>query len=49
MYFGEDASTTTDTDAENAPSLSSEPHFRTKKELDNLILDLVVRNLKQSF
>ena len=40
MYFGEDSSTTTDTDAENAPSISSEPHFPTKKKLDNLIRDL---------
>ena len=47
MYFSEDSSTTTDTDAENAdtaaeyaPSTSSEPYFPTKKELDDLISDL---------
>ena len=27
MYFSEDSSTTTDTDAEYASSTSSEPHF----------------------
>ena len=40
MYFSEDSSTTTDTDAENASSTSSEPHFPIKKELDDLICDL---------
>ena len=35
-----DSSTTTDTDAEYEPSTSSEPHFPTKKELDDLICDL---------
>ena len=40
MYFSEDSSTTTDTDAECASSTSSEPHFPTKKELDDLIRDL---------
>ena len=40
MYFREDSSTTTDTDAEYAPSTSSENHFPTKKELDDLIRDL---------
>ena len=40
MYFNEDSSLTTDTDAEYAPSTSSEPYFSTKKELDNLIRDL---------
>ena len=47
MYFSENSSTTTDTDAENAdtdaeyaPSTSSEPHFPTKKKLDDLISDL---------
>ena len=40
MYFSEDSSTTTDTDAQYAPSTSSEPHFQTKKELDDLIRDL---------
>ena len=39
-YFSEDSSTTTDTDAEYASSISSEPHFPTKKELDDLIHDL---------
>ena len=39
MYFSEDSSTT-DTDAEYAPSTSLEPHFPTKKELDDLIRDL---------
>ena len=33
MYFSEDSLTTTDTDAEYAPSTSSEPHFPTKNEL----------------
>ena len=44
MHFSEDSSTTTDTDAKNAdndteyaPSTSSESHFPTKKELDDLI------------
>ena len=47
MYFSENSSTTTDTDVENvdtdaeyASSTSSEPHFPTKKELDDLICDL---------
>ena len=47
MYFSEDLSTITDTDTENAdadaeyaPSTSSEPHFPTKKGLDDLIRDL---------
>ena len=40
MYLSEDSSTTTDTDAEYASSTSSEPHFPTKKELDDLIRDL---------
>ena len=40
MYFSEDSSSTTDTDAKYAPSTSSEPHFPTKKELDNLIHNL---------
>ena len=40
MYFSEDSSTTTDIDAEYASSISSEPHFPTKKELDDLIRDL---------
>ena len=47
MYFIEDSSTTTDTDAENADtdaeyalSTSLEPHFSTKKELNVLIRDL---------
>ena len=47
MYFSEDSSTTTDTDAKNADtdaecasSTSSESHFATKKELDDLIRDL---------
>ena len=47
MYFSKDSSTTTDadaknadTDAEYASSTSSEPHFPTKKELDDLIRDL---------
>ena len=40
MYFSEDSSTTTDTDAENASSTSSEPHFSSKKELNDLIRDL---------
>ena len=37
MYFSEDSSTTTDTDAEYASSTSLEPHFPTKKELDDLM------------
>ena len=44
MYFSEDSSTTTDTDTKNAdidpeyaPSTSSESHFPTEKELNNLI------------
>ena len=47
MYFSEDSSITTDTDAKNADtnaeyalSTSSESHFPTKKELDDLIRDL---------
>ena len=47
MYFSEDSSTTTDTDAKKsdtdakyASSTSSELHFPTKKELDDLIRDL---------
>ena len=47
MYFSENSSTTTDTDAKNedtdaeyASSTSSEPHFPTKKELNDLICDL---------
>ena len=47
MYFSKDSSTTTDTDAKNAdidaeyaPSTSSETHFPTKKELDDLICNL---------
>ena len=43
MYFSEDCEdslTTTDTDAEYAPSTSSETQFPTKKELDNLIRHL---------
>ena len=47
MYFSEDSSTTTDTDAKNADtdvkyttSISLEPHFPTKKELNDLIHDL---------
>ena len=47
MYFSEDSSTTTDTDAKNADtdaecasSTSSESHFATKKELDDLIRGL---------
>ena len=39
IYFIEDSSTTTDTDAEYAPSTSLEPHFPIKKELDDLIRD----------
>ena len=47
MYFSENSSTTTDTDAKNAdtdaeyaPSTSSESHFPTKKDLDDLIREL---------
>ena len=47
MYFSKDSSTTIDTDAENAdidaeyaPLTSSETHFPTKKELDDLIRNL---------
>ena len=47
MYFSEDSSTTTDTDAKNedtdaeyTPSTSSESHFSAKKELDDLMRDL---------
>ena len=40
MYFSADSSTTIDTDAEYAPLTSLEPHFPTKKELDDLICDL---------
>ena len=40
MYFSEDSSTTTDTDAKYVPSISSEPHFPTKKEVDDLMRDL---------
>ena len=47
MYFSEDSSTITDIDAKNAdadaeyaPLTSSESHFPTKKELDDLIRDL---------
>ena len=47
MYFSEDLSTTTETDAKNAdtdaeyaPLTSSKFHFSTKKELDDLIRDL---------
>ena len=40
MYFSKGSSTTTDTDAEYAPSTSSKSHFPTKKELDDLIRDL---------
>ena len=53
MYFSEDSSTTTDTDAENADtdakyasSTSSEPHFPTKKELDDLICDLGLNEIR---
>ena len=56
MYFSEDLSTTIDTDAENAdtaaeyaPSTSSEPYFPTKKELDDLHVIWVLRNLEQSY
>ena len=39
MYFCEESTTTSknvDNDAEYAPTASSEPHFSTKKELDDL-------------
>ena len=49
MYFSEDSLTITDTDAEYALSTSSEPHFPTKKELDDLIRVWVLRNLEQSY
>ena len=42
MYFSKDSLTTTDTDAEYASSTSSESHFPTKKELDDLIRDQVL-------
>ena len=40
MYFSEDSSTTIDADAEYVPSTSSEPHFPTKKKLNDLIRDV---------
>ena len=40
MYFSGDSSKTSDTNAEYAPSTSSEPRFPTKKKLDDLIRDL---------
>ena len=40
---------TAGTDAKIAPTTSSEPHFPTKKELDDLIRYLVVTKSKESY